>query len=341
MTDPLSSALDDSPAPGIVLAGGVVCWRPAEQSGERSGERSGGRSGEPGRAGLEVLLVHRPRYGDWSWPKGKVEPGETVPECAVRETAEETGVLAVLGLPLATVEYPLPDQRLKRVSYWAARTVRSGPPTASASEVDQTGWVSLEQARERLTRPADLAPLDALLSAQAQGLLTTRPVLVLRHAAARPRDSWARADADRPLVASGRRQAVALASLLRCWRPDYVLSSPWLRCMETLAPYVAASGARVRTKGGLSEDGFRRDPTKAGKHLSRLLRKDSAALLCTHRPVLGAVLEVLRAVTDPQPAEQLPGAEPFLSPGEVLVAHTVSGASSPRIVAVERHVSPR
>lgn len=285
--------------------------------------------------------MHRPRYGDWSWPKGKVEPGETVPECAVRETAEETGVLVVLGIPLVTVEYPLPDQRVKRVSYWAGRTVRTGTRTASASEVDQTGWVSVEQARERLARPTDLAPLDALLSARTQGLLTSRPVLVLRHATARPRDSWARADADRPLVASGRRQAVALASLLRCWRPDFVLSSPWLRCLQTLAPYVAASGARVRTKGGLSEDGFRRDPTKAGKHLRRLLRRDSAALLCTHRPVLGAVLEVLRTVTDPEAAGQLPQAEPYLAPGEVLVAHTVPGSSAPRVVAVERYVSPR
>ena len=234
------------------------------------------------------------------------------------------------------MEYPLPDGRTKRVSYWAARSLRTRSPGAPNNEVDRTRWLPLASAREWLTRPEDLAPLEALAAAAAQGTLSTRPLIVVRHATARPRDAWARADADRPLVASGRRQALALAPLLRCWRPEYVLTSPWLRCLETIGPYVTVGGARVRTKGGLSEDGFRRDPTKAGKHAAKLLRRDSASLLCTHRPVLGAVLEVLRQAADPQPGAMIPDGDPFLAPGQVLVAHTITGPHGPRIVAVER-----
>jgi 8-oxo-dGTP diphosphatase len=319
--------LPDPAGSEVVPAAGVICWRPGRAHRDTDRERGG--------SGPEVLLVHRPRYDDWSWPKGKIEPGESLPEGAVRETAEETGAHVVLGRPLPTVEYPLPDGRTKRVSYWAARPLRARSPGAPDDEVDRIRWLPLARARERLTRPADLAPLEALAAASGQGTLSTRPLIVVRHATARPRDAWARADADRPLVASGRRQALALAPLLRCWRPEYVLTSPWRRCLETLGPYVTVGGARVRTKGGLSEDGFRRDPTKAGKHAAKLLRRDSATLLCTHRPVLGTVLEVLRQAADPQPAATIPGSDPFLAPGEVLVAHTTTRPHGPRIVAVE------
>jgi 8-oxo-dGTP pyrophosphatase MutT (NUDIX family)/phosphohistidine phosphatase SixA len=318
--------LDEPPAvPEVVHAAGVICWRPAR------------RAPEPD---LEVLLVHRPRYDDWSWPKGKVEPGEALPECAVREAAEETGARVVLGLPLATVEYPLPDGRTKQVGYWAARSVGSGPPSAPTSEVDQIRWLPLAQARRRLSRAGDLAPLDGLTALAAQGLLDARPVIVLRHATARPRDAWARADADRPLVASGRRQALTLAAMLRCWQPELVVASPWRRCLETLGPYLAASGARLRTKGGLSEDGFRRDPRKAAKHAANLLRREGSGLLCTHRPVLGAVLDVVRTAAGERVRELIPSSDPFLAPGEVHVAHTVSGPRGPRVVAVERHLPP-
>jgi 8-oxo-dGTP pyrophosphatase MutT (NUDIX family)/phosphohistidine phosphatase SixA len=306
--------------PPDVLAAGVICWRR---------QRDGG---------LEVLLVHRPGHDDWSWPKGKPERRESLPECAVRETAEETGNTVVLGRPLPTVRYPLPDGRTKEASYWAAQAVGQGHPTAPATEIDGTEWVPLELAREQITYPDDLAPLTALAGFADDGTLATSTAMIVRHATARPRDAWARADAERPLVASGRRQAMALAALLQCWRPEYVLSSSCRRCLETLGPYAAVTGTRVRAKGGLTEDGYRRSPEKTHRHTERLLQNTHGGALCTHRPVLEGVMRTLRERSLPEVARELPSTSPYLRPGEVLVAHvTHSTGGPPRIVATEHH----
>ncbi|HEY5515323.1 MAG TPA: NUDIX hydrolase, partial [Pengzhenrongella sp.] len=118
---------------------------------------------------LEVLLVHRPRYQDWSWPKGKVDPGESLPAAAVREIGEETGLDVVLGIPLPRLRYLLSDGRTKRVHYWAARVAgahdtpallaRTPIVEATLDEIDDIAWMSVEKAEQSLTRPADCAPL--------------------------------------------------------------------------------------------------------------------------------------------------------------------------------------
>ena len=108
----------------LILAAGALVWRPAA-------------------GGTEVLLVHRPRYDDWSLPKGKREPGEHLLLTAVREVFEETSVRPVLGPRLPTTEY-LAAGRPKRVDYWSA----AGPDTAAAAshEIDAVSWVPLAQA---------------------------------------------------------------------------------------------------------------------------------------------------------------------------------------------------
>jgi 8-oxo-dGTP diphosphatase len=307
-----------------VQAAGMACWRFVRDGG--------------GPGGVEVLLVRSARHGTWSWPKGKVEAGETLPECAVREVEEETGVRAVLGRPLPAVRYLLPDGRPKDVHYWAGRPVSAGDRTAT-EEIDETGWLPLEQARSRLSHDSDRRVLDALAGFVRESSLDTTALLVLRHGQARPRDSWSRADAERPLVAKGRRQALAMAALLRCWQPSWLLSSPWRRCTETLGPFAAASGARLRTKRGLSEVGFRQHPAKARRHVARLLERDVSAVICTHRPVLRGVLDALRDAAGAGIADRLPDHDPWLATGEVLVvhvAHRMRRDGSPVLVAVER-----
>jgi 8-oxo-dGTP pyrophosphatase MutT (NUDIX family) len=107
----------------------------------------------------EVLLVHRPKYDDWSFPKGKAAREESDEECAVREVEEETGLLCELGSPLPTVSYRS-NGRPKRVRYWLMRP-QSGE-FAADDEVDETAWFDLDEARKQLTYEHDRALLDAV-----------------------------------------------------------------------------------------------------------------------------------------------------------------------------------
>jgi 8-oxo-(d)GTP phosphatase len=302
------------------LAAGVLCWRRA-------------------RDGLEVLLVHRPRYDDWSWPKGKARSGEPLPRTAVREAAEESGLLVRLGRPLGQVLYRLPGGRRKEVTYWAAVPAgvdHEGIGTAAGGEVDGLAWLPVAEARALLTRGTDAAPLDLLEKYAAAGELDTVPVLVVRHGTSRPRDSWAGADADRPLVSAGRRQARGLVPLLACWCPQRVVSSPWRRCLETVAPFAESASLRVVTKNSLSQAGAARSAKRAMRQVQRLLDRAQPAVLCTHRPVLADVFTVLRNGAPRDVAAEVPSKDPFLAPGEVLVAQ-VSVAGPHRVVTVERH----
>jgi 8-oxo-dGTP pyrophosphatase MutT (NUDIX family)/phosphohistidine phosphatase SixA len=312
-----------------VYAAGVVCWRMCS-----------------GRNEIEVLLVHQSRYGEWSWPKGKLEDGETLPECAVRETLEETGLVVRLGRPLPLITYPLPTGERKEVHVWTARVVDSKRRKAAITEIDDQRWVSLDDAEQMLAHPTSAAIVEAVRGLHDEQALLTTPILVLRHATSRPRDSWPRSDGERPLVETGRRQAKNLAGVLDCWQPTLVLTSPWRRCRDTLQPYLQNRKIKVRTKSGLAEDEFRRDSSKARKHLEGLLAGSEPAVLCTHRPVMGVLMPVLARWCQNGPdgdlAGLLPAVDPYLSPAEAIVAHVAhhpDGKS--QIVALERHAALR
>jgi 8-oxo-dGTP pyrophosphatase MutT (NUDIX family)/phosphohistidine phosphatase SixA len=311
---------DRGTRPDLVRAAGAVCWR---VDGDR----------------LQVLLVHRPRYDDWSWPKGKLDDDEQVVAAAVREVEEETGLRVRLGVPLPAARYRLSDQADKHVAYWAA-PVRDAvlPPCPRPEEVDRAEWVTPEEARERLTRRGDRVQLQAVVDAHAEGRLDTFPLVVVRHAYARPKHQWGWPDADRPLVDAGRRQAEVLATLLAAWHPERVLTSPWERCVASVAPYVEQNGVKSRAKGRLTEDGHRRRPGKVSDLVTKVLARQRPTAVCTHRPVLGTLLGTLAGNASAGVAAAIPRTDPFLEPGELLVAHV--SRRSGRVVAVERHRTP-
>jgi 8-oxo-dGTP pyrophosphatase MutT (NUDIX family)/phosphohistidine phosphatase SixA len=305
-----------------VRAAGALLWRPATD-------------------GLEVAVVHRPKYDDWSWPKGKLEPQESWPAAAVREVLEETGLQVHLGVPLPHASYLVGGvggrPRPKVVLYWAARVVAgSGDLT---EEVDQVEWLPVDVARSRLGYRRDRAQLGVLADACLDDVLDTWPLLLVRHATSLPRRRWKGEDARRPLDERGREHALGLVPTLAAYGVTRVLTSDSDRCAATVAPYARFVGATLRSRHSLSEEGFADDPARADRTLRRALDRAEPTLLCSHRPVLPALLRDLaeRASGLDVRTALLESAGPGLVKGEVLVAHVHGAGDQARVVAVERH----
>jgi 8-oxo-dGTP pyrophosphatase MutT (NUDIX family) len=144
--------------PDRVSAAGGVVWRHARGSAAPAPAPS--VEPEP-EAGVEVLLIHRPAYDDWSWPKGKPDGDEAPEQTALREVEEETGLRCRLGPELASTRYVDGSGRDKVVRYWAM-TVEGQRPRPPDDEVDECRWVPADQARRLLTYPHDRDVLDSL-----------------------------------------------------------------------------------------------------------------------------------------------------------------------------------
>ncbi|CAM3755461.1 NUDIX hydrolase [Nocardioides zeicaulis] len=267
------------------------------------------------RKGGEVLLVHRPKYDDWSFPKGKLDPGEHHVSAAVREVAEETGLDVRLGPALTSQRYRMLGGRYKHVDYWTARVVGSDDVSRYRpnDEIDAVEWVPWDAAATRLTYPHDRETL-----AEARPLRRrTRALVVLRHGKARPRKAWTGDDRLRPLEDAGAAQAERLVPLLAAFDVTAVHSSSSTRCVQTVTPYVEVTGWPLERHDRLSEEDATVDGVVDLCH--RLLDAKEGAVLCTHRPVLPTVLDAL-GVPDVS-----------LAPGAGLVVHHRRGG----VVATE------
>ncbi|HEX3004745.1 MAG TPA: NUDIX hydrolase [Angustibacter sp.] len=307
--------------PGTVRAAGALLWR---------------RAGDD----LEVLLVHRPKYDDWSWPKGKLDEGETWPGAAVREVLEETGLHCELGIPLPRAAYDIGASgafRPKVVQYWAAREVAGDGELAH--EVDEVAWLGVPEARERLHYRRDLEQLKALARSHRAGLLDTWPLVLVRHARTVARRRWRGDDSDRPLDEAGQEQARQLVPVLQAFGVQRVLTSDAERCAATVAPFARLTGQRLLGRHSLSEEGYADDPERALRQLDKALARGEATALCTHRPLLPALLhELAQRTDDPHVRTALrDSASAGLLKGELLVAHVAGPADAARVVAVERH----
>lgn len=249
--------------PQQVRAAGCVVWR--------------GNSGKP-----EVLLVHRPRYDDWSFPKGKLDSGEGDRAAALREVEEETGLRVVLGPQLADQHYTISDGQPKVVTYWAAEPAPGSDISAfwPNDEVDDLRWVKLPQAPEILTYQRDI---DQLRDFE-ESCYSSTPLLVVRHAHARNRKTWKSDDSKRPLAADGQRQAVDLVDVLKAYGITQVVSSDSARCVDTVLPYVNATRSRLMLDPGLSEEGASADTI--AERVQEVLTGHQRVALCSHRPVL-------------------------------------------------------
>ncbi|GAA4592146.1 8-oxo-dGTP diphosphatase [Actinoplanes octamycinicus] len=199
---------------------------------------AGGVLYRPGPDGTpEVCLVHRPRYDDWSLPKGTVKRGEPDLAAAVREVAEETGAQGIPELGLPEVAYRLPDGRPKTVRFWLMRAATSGP-VQDTGEVDKLTWLPVREAAGRLTYPDERPLLDLVAGLPP----ITAVVALVRHAHAGERKHWSGPDSLRPISAKGQRQAGLVAERLATFQPRRLVAATPLRCSQTLQPVVAATG---------------------------------------------------------------------------------------------------
>lgn len=226
----------------------------------------------------EVLVVHRPRYDDWSFPKGKLEAGETEPECALREVREETGLVCRPGLELTGTSYTDRKGRPKTVRYWLMSVV-SGEFRPNA-EVDRARWVNVEEASGMLSYEHDLSMLEELMQIE----VADAAALLVRHGTAGNRKDWEGDDRLRPLDAKGVRQAQALAGILMHYPIRHVLSSPYVRCVQTVEPLSERLGLPIREAGELAEGAGAGDVNRLVGGLEGL------AVLCTHGDVIEQIV---------------------------------------------------
>lgn len=258
----------------VVRAAGAVLWR-------------------PGADGPEVALVHRPRYGDWSLPKGHVEPDENPVVAGLREVVEETGFTARLVRAIGQVSYEVPRRRRhgpggatarKRVSYWSA-LARGGVFTPN-EETDELRWLSVRDGTKLLTYSMD----KRILRAFGKQPQSTSTMLIVRHAKAGRKQGYQGADSERPLDRNGRAQAEALVDLLSTFGPGRLLSAPPVRCRQTLEPLAAETGLPLVEEPTVSETAYARDPAAAHRRIREIAvrgeESDTVPVVCSQGGVI-------------------------------------------------------
>lgn len=310
---------------GPLLAAGTVCWRRVKSE---KGEQ------------VMVLLIHRTKQRDVSFPKGKLDPGESMPQAAIRETEEETGLAVHLGANLGTIEYALKNGGRKTVQYWAAEVSEETVQRSSFvpnSEVDAIEWVPLEKARKRLSYDPDREILAVFHRLVERDAAETFSVILLRHAKAEPRSKRFPKDRLRPLSDTGEEQAELLIPTLAAFAPQRIISSNAERCMGTVAPIAAHLRKTVRVHEGLSQEAWDRgDDHDLRKAIGKVVRKGKNALICTHRPVLPGAAHELALATGSLPGDYLREAAE-LPPGGFSVFHFSRKHPGAGILSVETY----
>ena len=260
--------------PAIVAAGGVVWRRDLDDE-------------------VEVLLVHRPRYDDWSLPKGKLEEGEALISCAYREVLEETGLSIKLGPYVGSVEYFVPDG-LKHVAYWSAALIEDNSSFHTNDEVDRIIWLDLESAVFKATRDSDKSILERF------GVTPydSSALIMLRHGKALERAEWQGEDEDRPLQLVGQLQAKRMLSLYQVFGLEEIHTSDAVRCLDTVAQMAKSLELTPVITNAVSEYTYKKSKEKAIDYAKELIKRNKQVVLCSHNPVLPRMMEKLTKKID-------------------------------------------
>ncbi|HVQ48499.1 MAG TPA: NUDIX hydrolase [Mycobacterium sp.] len=250
------------PVNKAVFAAGAVLWRLNGDS-----------------ATQEIAIIHRPRYDDWSLPKGKVDPGETEPVTAVREVHEETGYSSQLGRRLVAVSYPV-ELGIKKVRYWAASTI-DGEFIPNA-EVDELKWLPVAEAMKHLKYPHDRKVLRRFAKHPAD----TQTVLIVRHGTAGSKSRYKGDDRKRPLDKHGRAQAESLVGVLLAFGANTVYAADRVRCHQTVEPLAEELGTAIHSEPLLTEEEYPENRKAARHRVLEIASSGGTPVICTQGKVI-------------------------------------------------------
>jgi len=292
----------------VIYAAGAVLWR------------------QVSKKKIEIAVIHRPRYDDWSLPKGKLDPNESMIACAYREVMEETGYTPVFGPEIGEATYEVAEGT-KLVKYWAAQAVGEPVGTIDHSEVDELLWLDPENARDKLTLEDDKQLIDFFLEFDSG----TTPLVLLRHAKAVKREDWDGDDGDRPLARLGQLQAKRLLPLYLPYAIAEIHSSDAQRCIETIESISRSFEMNPIYSADLSEYGYEKDKEAPLDYVQNLMDQGKSAIICSHNPILPKMLKKLIGKKNFKQLDQK------LEPGEAWVLHYRDG----EIIAVDWLEAPK
>lgn len=336
---------------------------------------------------FELCLVYRPKYDDWSWPKGKNEPKESHRHTAVREVGEETGYAVTLGPHIAQIEYPLENEGkksisksgaknssqnnnktevVKRIHYWMMREIDEnaamkrlpafGPiKPAKPTEIGNVIWLTPSKARKKLTHDSDRKVLDAFLEKLHAGQTEYKTLILVRHGKAESRKSWQGSEATRPITPLGSASSYALGRELACYAPNRIVSSPWKRCVETVATFAHDSSLSIEQIAELTEDHHENKPKSTLSVLISEIQNldrnaqntqntqnteaniNNSTVMCLHRPIIGTFFDYLRGITKPRAHKRiLSQKSPYMPTGSAIVLHISNTSKCARIIDIEK-----
>lgn len=363
----------------VEAAGGIIYRKRNSTNSSNEGEEAkiGGNAIKPSDDDFELCLVYRPKYDDWSWPKGKNEPKESHRHTAVREVGEETGYSVTLGPHIAKIEYPLEREGkkqtsksgntsrnsqpevIKRIHYWMMRLIDKpsaakrlpafGPiKPAKPTEIGNVLWLTPSQARKKLTYDSDREVLDAFLEKLHAGQGEYSTLLLVRHGKAESRKTWQGSEATRPITPLGAAASYALGRELACYAPNKIISSPWKRCVETVAAFSHDSSLPIEQVAELTEDHHENQPKSTLSVLINEIQNleqneqnantvNNATVMCLHRPVIGTFFDYLREITKPRAHKRiLSQKSPYMPTGSAIVLHIISTPKGARIIDIEK-----
>lgn len=304
-----------------VFAAGAVCWRVVDGK-------------------IKVLLIHRTRHKDISLPKGKLDPGEVLPQTAVREIAEETGLKVALGVPLGVTNYVMPNHREKVVHYWAAEVTEEAVLNSTFvpnNEVAALEWMPVARALASISYKRDAEILKRFQALVDDGLTNTFAIIALRHAKAIPAFDFDGRDSARPLTHRGELEARSIVAGLSAFGPTVIRSSTALRCQQTVAPTADALGITVKKTDSIAQDAFENGTSDIRGQVGKRVRRRVTSILCSHGPVLPEIMREVALATGSTKLASISRAGDLPVAGYTVI-HLSRDRPGAGIIAIETHV---